>query len=484
MQHSASSSLINTPAAVEAAFRQLKAAHLMAAPASYALRMDRLQRLRRVITKNRQRIVDTLNADFEGHSPTQAVLSEVFVPVTAIDHARKHLKRWMRPQKRAPNFPFGLIGGRAEVQTQPLGVVGIIAPWNAPFALIFTPLVGVLAAGNRAIVKPSEYTPGVAALIRELFTEAFSAEEIAVVEGGAEVAQALVNLPLDHLLFTGGGKTARLVMRAAAANLVPVTLELGGKSPAILGDDADVAVAASKIMNGKLSNAGQICMCPDYAMLPVAAAERFVAAAKAATQRMYPDARNNIEYTKVFSGLSVERLCSMVREAEAAGAKVIPLVEGWTLDTLTDTSRSCRFPPLLVLDAPPDCRLMTTEVFGPVLPVLRYQALDSVIADLRKGEPPLALYYFGKRKSDIAKVLEQTVSGGVTINDIMMHPLMQNLPFGGVGESGMGRYVGEDGYKTFSHQKSVYKAGWLDITGKLQPPYGKLFEYMFKALDK
>ncbi len=434
---------------------------------SLAVRKDRLRRAIDTLIRNEARIVDACHADFGNRHEALSLLTEVMAPVRSLKHALKNVERWTRPEKRKPEFPMGLMGARAYIFYQPVGVVGVVSPWNAPVALAYTPLGGILAAGNRAMIKPSEFVPTVSDLIAEITRQVFDETEVAVVIGEADVAAAFTALPFDHLLFTGGASTARHVLKAAAANLVPVTLELGGKSPAIVAKGADLAKAASKIVFGKLANAGQVCMAPDFALVHRDDRDAFVVEVRAAMQRFYPDVSNNTDFTNVHLPRQRQRLASLVAEAAQAGARVETLSgEAW--DALPDT---LRFPPVIVIDPPLDGRLMREEIFGPILPIASYDDLEDLPELLGKLSRPLAMYYLGGTQSQKDFLLKNTWAGGMSFDDIMLHPFMQDLPFGGIGESGMGRYLGHEGFKTFSNGKAVASPPWIDITRFLAPPY-------------
>jgi coniferyl-aldehyde dehydrogenase len=450
-----------------APFLRQRAAFLRDPYPSLALRQDRLSRAIAMIAKAKPDIIEVINADFGGRAQAISLIADVLSPMTALKDAKRRVKSWMRPERRSPEFPMGLLGVKAWVEFQPLGVIGVMSPWNAPVALSFQPLAGILAAGNRAMIKPSELTPNVSALIARIVAANFDPDEITVIEGDVETARAFTTLPFDHLLFTGGGGAARHVMRAAADNLTPVTLELGGKSPAVVASDADIADAAAKILGGKLSNAGQICMCPDHAWVPADQIDAFVIAAQTAVKKMFPTLAGNPDATAIVGERSQTRLKAAIEEARAGGATIIEL-------STPDPARPNVLVPMLVVNPPENSVLARQEVFGPILPVRSYTNLPDLIARLNDGPTPLAFYFFGSRPEDIALVREKMRAGGMTIGDVMLHPFMQDLPFGGLGESGMSRYVGHDGFKTFSHQKSTVRRGWLDIGKYLQPPYTPL----------
>ncbi|RJG08262.1 aldehyde dehydrogenase family protein [Massilia cavernae] len=434
---------------------------------SLAVRRDRLGRAIDALIKNEKRIVQAMDADFGGRPEALTLLADVMAPLTALRHAHKNVARWMRPEKRKALFPMGLIGGRARVHHQPLGVIGIVSPWNVPVGIGFSGLAGALAAGNRAMIKPSELAPKTADLIAEMLGSAFGADEVAVLVGGVDVARAFTELPFDHLLFTGGPGTARVVMAAAARNLVPVTLELGGKSPAIVARGSDLAYAAGKIVCGKLGNAGQVCMGVDYVLVHRSDAAGFTQAVRAAIDKHYPNLANNPDYANVHLPRQRDRLARLVEEAKAGGARV-EVIGGMPVSALRNANR---FPPVLVFNPPAGSALLTEEVFGPVLPIVSYDSIEHAAALINVQTRPLALYYIGGSAADKDYLLKHTHSGGVTFGDVMLHPMMQDLPFGGVGESGMGRYLGYDGFKAFSNQRGVFERPWIDISRYFAPPY-------------
>jgi coniferyl-aldehyde dehydrogenase len=458
-------------AAMNALLAQQKAAHLRDGAPSAATRIARIDRCIALLIDNRRAIEDALNQDFGARSKDATAFTDVAGSIGPLKHARDNLGRWMRPEKRKVTPAIlGLFGAKAEIRYQPKGVVGIISPWNFPVNLTFAPLAGVLAAGNRAMIKPSEFTPATSELMAVMFAGAFPQEEIAVVTGGPEVGQAFAGLACDHLIFTGATNIARHVMRAAAENLVPLTLELGGKSPVILGKSADVAVASARIMNGKTLNAGQICLAPDYVLTPRESLEPFVAGAQAAVSRMFPTLKDNPDYTAIVAQRHYDRITAYVDDARAKGARIVELKpEGEDLSQ----QEHRKIAPTLIIDATDDMLVMQEEIFGPVLPVKTYGAIDEAIAYVNKGERPLGLYYFGTDEAERDKVLEATTAGGVTINDVVFHVAQENLPFGGVGPSGMGSYHGVDGFREFSHAKSIYTQIKSDKPlQQMRPPYG------------
>ena len=458
-------------AAMNALLAKQKAAHLRDGAPSAAQRIERIDRAINLLIDNAGAIADALNQDFGSRSKEATAFTDVAASIGPLKHAREHLTKWMRPEKRKPTPAIlGLFGAKAEIRFQPKGVVGIISPWNFPVNLTFAPLAGVLAAGNRAMIKPSEFTPATSELMAVMFAGAFSDEEIAVVTGGPEVGQAFAGLAFDHLIFTGATNIARHVMRAAADNLVPLTLELGGKSPVILGKSADIAVASARIMNGKTLNAGQICLAPDYVLTPRESLEPFVAGAQASVAKMFPTLKDNPDYTAIVAQRHYDRIKGYVDDARAKGARIVELKpDGEDLSQ----QEHRKIAPTLIIDPTDDMLVMQEEIFGPVLPVKTYGGIDQAIAYVNKGDRPLGLYYFGTDEAEREKVLNATTAGGVTINDVVFHVAQENLPFGGIGPSGMGSYHGVDGFREFSHAKSIYTQIKADKPlQQMRPPYG------------
>ncbi|MCO5096685.1 MAG: coniferyl aldehyde dehydrogenase [Rhodocyclaceae bacterium] len=436
-----------------------------------------LDALERLLRENAQAIANAISADFGNRSQHETQLLELFPSFEAIRHARRHLKSWMRPERRAVSMWF--LPGRARVLHQPLGVVGIIVPWNYPLMLAVGPLVAALSAGNRVMVKMSEYTPATSELFAHLVSKYFSDDEVVVVQGDAGVAQAFAQLPFGHLLFTGSTKVGYSVMRAAAENLTPVTLELGGKSPAILGPDFPLEKFVERVMVGKTMNAGQTCIAPDYVLVPAGRAREFIAAAQKVMADCYPDILRTPDYSSIISERHFNRLVGLVEDARAQGAEVVPLSSAAEPDAKTR-----RIPPVALLNVTPDMQAMQEEIFGPILPVVPYRDLDEAIRYVNARPNPLALYYFDQDRGRIDHVLEQTLSGGVTINDTILHIAQDSLPFGGVGESGKGHYHGFEGFEAFSKKKAVFYQSRLNGMALFKPPYGKLFERMVKLLTR
>ncbi|WP_343227548.1 coniferyl aldehyde dehydrogenase [Rhodanobacter sp. 7MK24] len=461
---------------LDTTLRRLREAQAHDPLPDWPTRAARLRALQRLLLAHRDGIADAIHADF-GNRPTQETeLLEIFPSLSAVRHALRHGKRWMRAKRRLADLLF--LPARTELRPQPLGVVGIIVPWNYPLYLAVGPLVDALAAGNRVMLKMSEYTPRFSALFAELVAKYFRNDEVQVVNGDATVGQAFATLPFDHLLFTGSTAVGHHVMRAAAANLTPVTLELGGKSPVILGPGARMEHAAERIVFGKLVNAGQTCIAPDYVLLPRARMDEFVAAARAATARLYPDLARNAQYASIATDRHYARLSTLRDDANAAGASIESLSEA-----APDAVRRL-LPPVLIADVRDDMRVMQEEIFGPLLPLVPYDTMDEAIAYVGARAHPLALYLFETDRSLIDRVLARTHAGGVTLNDTLYHIAQHELPFGGVGASGMGGYHGEAGFRTFSHTKPVFRQARWNGAGLLNPPYGKRFRQMLDLLLK
>jgi len=433
------------------------------------VRLDRLARALDLLVTHQQRFCDAVAQDYGTRPAAVTLLMDVYPAVQALRHAKRSLRRWMRPRRVRTGLPLGVPGARSEILHQPLGVVGIISPWNFPIALSFGPLAAALAAGNRCLLKPSEVTAATTDLMQELISSHFDPAEVAVVSGGPEVADAFSRLPFDHLMFTGSTQIGRKVMAAAAEHLVPVTLELGGKCPVIIGRSADIGPAIDRILLGKLANAGQVCLAPDHVFAPREMLEPLVRAARAWVGRAYPGWAANPDYTSLISARHAARARELIDDALAKGGRIVTLQEP---STVSGDGR--RLAPTLVLDADPEMRIMREEIFAPILPVLAYDRLEEPLERLSRAARPLALYYFGNDRRELRQVLERTVSGAVTVNDIAAHFLVQNLPFGGVGASGMGAYHGEQGFRQFSHARAVFRQTSLDLAGLvgLRPPYG------------
>ncbi|MFK0691914.1 coniferyl aldehyde dehydrogenase [Mesorhizobium sp. IMUNJ 23033] len=443
---------------------------------SLDVRKDRLKRLLALTEQHEAEICSAIDSDFSSRSAHETRLAELFVVGAGIKHALAHLRGWMRERRVATSLPF--LPGRNRLLPQPVGVVGIVSPWNYPFQLAIAPATAALAAGNRVLIKPSELTPKFSALLERLVGEHFAPDEMSVVVGDAEVGKAFVSVPFDHLLFTGSTAVGRQVAIAAAANLTPVTLELGGKSPAIFDGSCDLDAAVSSVAYSKLLNAGQTCIAPDYLLVPQGQSEMIATKFAAAMARLYPSLRNNPDYTAIVSERHHRRLSDMVAEARESGADVIEINPAG--EKLGDTDR--KMLPTLIRNAGEDLRLMREEIFGPVLPIIEYANVDDAIEHVNRAERPLALYWFGRDSGNRQRVMQETIAGGVTVNDCMLHLVQERQPFGGVGASGMGAYHGEWGFRTFSKEKPIFLQSKLSAGALLRPPYGKTFERLFRLL--
>ena len=430
-----------------------------------------LKALRELILGEKQALIEAVSRDFSNRAAEETLLAEIMPSLHGIDYASKRLGKWMKPSRRSVGLAFQ--PAAAKVVYQPLGVVGVIVPWNYPLYLAFGPLIGALAAGNRVMIKMSESTPATSQLVKELLARIFPEDMVAVVLGEAEVGQAFSRLPFDHLLFTGATSIGKHVMRAAAENLVPVTLELGGKSPAIVSADVPLADAAERIAFGKTMNAGQTCVAPDYVLVPQDRLEGFVAAYRAAVQRFYPKLENNPDYTAIINERQLGRLKGYIADAEAKGAQLVPLFPG-------DQGR--RLAHSLVLNVSDEMKLMQEEIFGPLLPIVPYQRLDEAFAYINDRPRPLALYYFGYDKGEQQRVLHETHSGGVCLNDTLLHVAQDDMPFGGVGPSGMGHYHGHEGFLTFSKAKGVLIKQRFNAARLIYPPYGTTIQKLIQKL--
>jgi coniferyl-aldehyde dehydrogenase len=443
-------------------------------------RIDRLQRGVDVLIKHHARIVDALNTDFTCRPREVTLLTDVGAGIAPMKHAIKHLRSWMKPEKRPTTFPFNLLGGRSRIEYQPLGVVGVIAPWNFPVNMVFAPLAGVLAAGNRAMIKPSEFTPATSALLAEMIAEAYDPKEIALFDGGPEVGQAFSSLPFDHMIFTGATSIARHILTAAARNLVPVTLELGGKSPVVISRSADLGKSLGRIMMGKTMNAGQICLAPDYLLVPEEKLHEVIAEAQKAVTQMFPTILDNPQYTSVINERHFQRLNGYLAEANERGQKIIPINPA--NEDFSKQQGTLKIPPTLIPEPADDLRMMEEELFGPLLPIRTYSNFEETISYINSKPRPLAAYYFGEDKQEEAALTNRTTSGGMCINDVVMQVAQEDLPFGGVGPSGMGAYHGLKGFQTFSHAKSIYRQASFNVAklGGMLPPYGKATESTIK----
>ena len=441
---------------------------------TYATRIDRLKRLKALIVENKIEFAKTTKREFGGaRSYEFSLFSEFAGKVEGIDYSMKHLKEWMKPEKRKTNKPMNFLGGKSQVRHFPKGVVGIISPWNLPFGLTVAPLTSALAAGNRALLKPSEFVPETAALFADVVPKYFANDEVAVVTGGAEISQRFAELPFDHLLFTGSTNIGAKVMQSASKNLVPVTLELGGKSPVIIGRSAKLDLAGTRLTFGKLLNGGQLCLSPDYVVVPNELEEQLIARVVQEAQSMYPNITENEDYAGVINERHFARLQNYIDDAVAKGAKLT--IVGADKTRASEDNR--RMPLHILQNVNEDMLVMHEEIFGPILPVMTYSDVAEVPDMIEPRRNPLAMYYFGKDKSEQEYLLSNVQSGGVCINDITLHYVQEDLPFGGVGASGMGAYHGPEGFRTLSHARAIYSQTMIDVLPIIgaRPPFGNKF---------
>lgn len=448
-----------------------RAAHRRDGPPSARTRIERLERLDEMVRKRGEAFAEAISSDFGNRSRFETALLETSVLLSATRYARKNVRWWMEPSHQEVAYTFW--PGSAWIRREPMGVIGVVSPWNYPLQLALAPLVDIIAAGNRAIIKPSEQTPRFSALLLTAITSTFREEEVAVVTGGPDVAADFTRLPFDHLVFTGSTSIGRKVADAAAEHMTPLTLELGGKSPTIICPSGSMTKAVKAIAYGKFVNAGQTCIAPDYVMVPRERAVEFAEQVLAEAKRAYPDVGG--DYTSMISDRSFDRMVAAIAEAEIGGAKV--------LRHPTPSDREKRIlPPIVVLDAPQDCALMREEIFGPVLPIVGYDTLDDALDWINSHPHPLALYIFAEDRKEQAKVLDRTQSGGVTINATLLHIAQEGLPFGGVGASGMGAYHGRAGFERFTHARGVFRTGFFNAAKMLAPPYGKTARRLLRFL--
>jgi len=439
-------------------------------PLSVERRAEALEGLAAALLRHADDFAEAIRRDFGHRSVHETKLADLYPVLAGLRHARRHFRRWMKPRRRPIQWIFK--PGSGQVVYQPLGVVGIVSPWNYPVNLTLSPLTAAVAAGNRVMVKPSEITAATSELLEKVIGEVFRPHEVIVVQGGPDVAEVFTGLKFDHLMFTGSTAVGRKVMRAAAENLVPVTLELGGKSPVLIAPDYPLEDAAERIAVGKLFNAGQTCIAPDYVLVPRGREEAFVDAFRAAATRLYPTFGNNADYTAVVSEGHYERLARLIADAREHGAGIHDIDPGG--EGLDRSER--KFAPVLLTGVPDDARVMREEIFGPLLPIVPYNDLEEACRYLNTRPKPLAFYLFSYDRETVDYALERVVAGGVTVNDTMLHCVQEELPFGGVGESGMGAYHGEAGFRTFSHAKSVFRQSRFSPAGMTRPPYGSRME--------
>ncbi|WP_395055384.1 coniferyl aldehyde dehydrogenase [Polaromonas sp.] len=442
-----------------------------------ALRRDRLLRLRRLLDEYGSALAQAVQQDFGVRSPQLTEIADLFVLRSLLSNTLKNLAKWMKPVK--VGTPLYLLPARAFLQRQPLGVVGVVSPWNYPVQLSLGPVITALAAGNRVMLKPSELTPATSALLEKLLGQVFAPDEVCVVQGDGAVAAEFATLPFDHLFFTGSTAVGRKVAEAAAANLTPTTLELGGKSPCIVDASCDLDAAAIKIAHGKLLNAGQTCIAPDYVLVPSGKEAAFGEAFARAVATLFPTIAGNPDYAAIISPRHHERLQALLAQAEAGGARLQVVNPGGAA-----ASAARQMAPVLVFDTAADDKLLSEEIFGPILPVLAYASMDEAVSYINARPRPLALYWFGTDAAARDAVLARTVSGGVTVNDTLMHIAHENLPFGGVGDSGWGSYHGEAGFLRLTQQKPVLVQSKWARGDLFYPPYGKRFDQVMGLLKR
>ncbi len=454
---------------------RLREAHRRKGPPDEAERLRWLSRIERLMLTNKERIADAISADFGNRSRHETMIAEIFVTVSYIRYVKENLRHWMEAERRHVAFTF--FPARNEVLYQPLGVVGIIAPWNYPMQLAMAPLVCAMSAGNRAMLKPSELTPRTSDLLAELLSSQFSDDEVTVVTGGPEVGQAFSKLPFDHMIFTGSTAVGKHVMRAAADNLVPCTLELGGKSPAVIAPDFPIETAAERIIGGKLFNSGQTCIAPDYVLVPEGQVDELVASLKAHAARMYPTLASNPDYSSIVHPRHKARLEKHLEDAAQKGAKLVPINPAGE-----SFEGSPKLEPRLVLGATDEMTVMQDEIFGPVLPILPYKEFGEALDYVNDHPRPLALYIFSHDDRTVQRALRDTISGGVSVNDTMVHFAQDDMPFGGVGASGMGHYHGREGFEALSKKKPVFYQARVNGTALLRPPFGKTLDTAMRFL--
>jgi len=447
-------------------------------------RLDRLNRALLLVHDNQAAIVDAIDQDFGNRSRHQSLMSDVYATMESLKYAKKHLRRWMKSEKRKVPMPLSLIGAKARVEYRPKGVVGILGTWNFPINTTFSPLTGALAAGNRVIIKFSEVAPATAALMGRLIADSFDETELATVSGGPEVGAAFSALPFDHLCFTGSATIGKRVMKAAAENLTPVTLELGGKSPVIVARDANLEEAAVRIMTGKALNSGQACLGPDYIMVAEEQLEDFIRYATDWTSQMFPTVRDNPDCCSVINERHYGRLRSYVDEAVSAGVDVREInPAGQDFD---GQEGAYKIPFTFVVNAGDELQIMQEEIFGPLTVIKTYSTLGECTAYINSHPRPLGLYIFSQNEATQQRLLDNTLSGGASINDVMVHASIEDLPFGGVGSSGIGHYRGFDGFKTFSHARAVYKQSRINLQrlAGMVPPYGERSEKTLERMTR
>ena len=452
-------------------------------PVALATRIDRIDRCIALLVDNKDAICEAVDKDFGCRSRHTTLMTDIMTSLGSLKFVKKNLKKWMKPEKRVPFMPMNFLGAKAQVRYQPKGVVGIMTPWNVPVNMIFSPLADILGAGNRAMIKPSEFTPHTAEVMQRLFAQYFEESEIAVVTGGPDVGAAFSSLQLDHIIFTGATTIGRLVMKAAAENMVPVTLELGGKSPVVISEQVDINKAAETVISGKAMNGGQLCVSPDYCFVPQSKMEAFIRRCKDVIAEQFPTVQGNADFVACINERHYDRVNGYIKEARERGTRIIPLCPAGEEISAPQAHKIALH---LIVDPDDDLACMQDEIFGAVLNIKSYSNLDEVIDFINQRERPLALYYFGDNTEEQDRVISETISGGVSINAVAMHVACDDLPFGGTGHSGIGNYRGRDGFRTFSHGRAVYKEGWVNmakLAGTL-PPYGQKIDKMLEGQIK
>lgn len=469
---------VTKPEDLDAVLAKQRAAFNANPNPDWTSRKVKLETLRDLILGHEAEFTAAISADFGNRAVEETLIAEIMVIKGGISHAIKHTPKWMKSRKAPVALQYK--PAKNVIIPQPLGVVGIISPWNYPLQLAIMPLVGVLGAGNRAMIKPSEYTPRLSQLLKEVLAKGFTEEEVFVATGGVDVASAFSALTFDHLVFTGSTSVGRIVGEAAGKNLVPVTLELGGKSPVIIDDSANMDITIPRIANGKLLNAGQTCVAPDYVLMPQSKINAFSEAMLKKAEEFYPKVAGNNDYTSIIADAHYARLQDLLEDAENKGAKI----QTAGTDDKQQLAKERRVPLTIVTDTTPDMRIMQEEIFGPLLPVVASETLDDSLEMIQKGDRPLALYWFGEDKAKRDKVLQNSISGGVSINETAWHVVQEDMPFGGVGPSGMGAYHGEAGFRSFSHFKGVFIQSRFSQGKTLFPPYTEKTHKMLGLMKK
>jgi len=451
---------------------------------SAAVRKDRIDRLISLVADNQDAFVEAMAKDFGHRSRHQSQMSDIYATLESLKASKKGIDRWMKTEKRKAPFPMNLLGAKATIEYQPKGVVGNIATWNFPVFVCFSPVASIFAAGNRAMIKLSEFVPATNELMIKLISKYFDPTELVAIDGGPEAGAAFASLPFDHIIFTGATSIGRHILRAAADNLTPVTLELGGKSPVIISRSYKLEEAAIRIMTGKALNVGQVCLSPDYIFVPEEMKDEFVRHIEGVIKSMFPTMLNNPDYSSIINARHFQRIRGYIDDAKAKGADV--RIVNPANENFDNQKGTHKWPFTLIINAGEDTKVMQEEIFGPIIAIKTYRTLDDTVRYVNAHPRPLALYYFGEDATEQRLLLDRTTSGGVTVNDVMGHVGCDDLPFGGIGASGMGAYHGIEGFKTFSHAKSVYKATKLNLIklGGMLPPYGPKAEAQLKRMLK